>query len=145
MNINDAITKISKDLNISLASIAKAINESPQNFNNKLKRGTLSLNELEAISKALNISFNSSFTIDKKQINITSNSIDNRDVLEFAIFCIERLKVDMKLEGPEAYDLLASKTNVLYSYIIRHYDVLHTLDESYIMKDLKRLVARGGI
>jgi len=145
MNINDAITKISKDLNISLASIARAIDESPQNFNNKLKRGTLSLNELEAISKALNISFNSSFTIDKKQINVTSNSIENRDVLEFAIFCIERLKVDMKLEGAEAYELLASKTNVLYSYIIRHYDVLHTLDENYIMKDLKKLVARGGV
>jgi len=145
MNINDTILKISKELNISIASIARSINESPQNFNNKLKRGSLSLEELEAIAKTLNINFNSSFTVNNEKLNITSNSIENKDVLEFSIFCIERLKDNMMISGIEAYELLAEKTNVLYSYIIRHYDVLHTLDETYILDDLRRLVYRGGV
>jgi len=141
MNINDLVYDLSKSMNISLAKIAKAINQSPQNFNNKLKRGTLSLNELEQIADALNIDFSISYTLPNKKLSFRNNNIVDNNILEFCVFCIEKLKDDLKLDGQEAYDLLSEQTNLLYPYIVKNYEVLHTQGEQYIINDLKEVLS----
>lgn len=141
MIINELVYKISKETNTSLSSIARLINESPQNFNNKLKRGTLSLTEFEQITKALNIDINITLTLKDNRILTNNNeAIINEDVLEFCIFCIEKLKDELNVTGKEVYLLLSEKTHLLYSYITKNYDVLHTQDEKYIVNDLKEIL-----
>ena len=146
MQINDLIYRLAKETNMSLADIARSINESPQNFSNKLKRGTLSLDEFQKIANALNIDFNVSFKLkDNSIISLSDSTIDNDEVLEFCIFCIEKLKEDLKISGVEAYSLLAEQTDLLYSYIAKNFDVLHTQGEKYIVNDLKEILSKQEI
>ena len=146
MKINDLIYSLAKEENISLASIARLINESPQNFNNKLKRGTLSLDEFNKIAEALGIEFNVSFKLkNNKKISINSVKIPNEDILEFCIFCIEKLKDDLGISGKEAYDLLTKKTDLLYTYIVDNFDSLHSQGEGYIVDDIKDVLKRKQV
>lgn len=48
-------------IDVSLSEVARRIGQTPQNFNKKLKRDTLSLKELIAIADVLNVSFEQSF------------------------------------------------------------------------------------
>ena len=140
MNINELVYDLAKIMHISLAQMARAINQSPQNFNNKLKRGTLSLNELSEIAEALNIDFCLSYDTPYKKISFRNNSIINSDILEFCIFCIEKLKENINISGEEVYELLANQTNILYPYIVKNYEILHTQGEQYIINDLKEVL-----
>lgn len=146
MNINSIIYALAREENLSIASIARLINMSPQNFNNKLKRNSLSLEDFNNIAKALNIDFDVSFKLkNNKTISINDQNIKDDNVLEFCIFCIERLKDELNITGKEAYDMLANKTNILYSYISKNYEVLHTQGEEYIINDLKDVLNKTGV
>lgn len=143
MNINEIVYDLAKQMNISLASIARAIHQSPQNFSNKLSRGTLSLKELGEIAEAFNLDFSISYGIEgNNKLLFRRNSIVNVDILEFVVFCIEKLKDDMKISGVDAYKTLTEKTNILYPYIVKNYEVLHTQGEQYIVNDLKEVMER---
>jgi transcriptional regulator with XRE-family HTH domain len=48
---------------ITLAELARRINQTPQNFNAKLKRNTLSVEELTEIATVLNASFEQYFIL----------------------------------------------------------------------------------
>ena len=50
-------------MNISVAELARRIGQTPQNFNKKLKRETVTLDELKAIADALDIKFEQVFTL----------------------------------------------------------------------------------
>ena len=63
------------------------------------------------------------------------------DTLEFAIFCIENVAKRLGISGSDAYDLLTSGDDVLDSYIVKHYDALHTQDKDYIIDDV---LDKGG-
>lgn len=145
MQINTIVYDISKSMNIPLADIARAINQSPQNFNNKLRRGTLSLNELEQIADVLNINFSINYELPNKKVTLKKENIENSNVLDFAIFCIEGLKDKLHKSGKETYDLLTSLTNILYQYIVYNYEILHTQGEDYIMDDLLKVLKDKGI
>ena len=140
MNINSIVYDISKSMNISLASIARSINQSPQNFSNKIRRGTLSLNELEQIANNLNIDFSINYELPHRKISLRNNSIANKEILEFAIFCIEKLRKEIGISGKDAYNLLSEQTTILYQYIVKNYEVLHTQGEEYIINDLKEVL-----
>lgn len=140
MNINSIVYDISKSMNISLASIARSINQSPQNFSNKIRRGTLSLNELEQIANNLNIDFSINYELPHRKISLRNNSIANNEILEFAIFCIEKLRKEIGISGKDAYNLLSEQTTLLYQYIVKNYEVLHTQGEEYIINDLKEVL-----
>ena len=56
--------------------------------------------------------------------------------LEFSIFCIENLALKMHMKPRDTYDILAKKTDLLQTYIIPSYDVLHTQDKEYIVNDI---------
>jgi transcriptional regulator with XRE-family HTH domain len=57
------IRELCEKKNISLAELARRIGQSPQNFNKKLKRGTVSFEEMMEIAKALNVKFEQAFVL----------------------------------------------------------------------------------
>ena len=65
--------------------------------------------------------------------------------LEFSIFCIENLALRMRMKPRDAYDMLAKKTDLLQTYIVPSYDVLHTQDKEYIVNDIIDALRMKGI
>ena len=65
--------------------------------------------------------------------------------LEFSIFCIENLALRMHMKPRDAYDMLAKKTDLLQTYIVPSYDVLHTQDKEYIVNDIIDALRMKGI
>lgn len=63
MTTSDMVIQLCEKLNISIAELSRRIGQSPQNFNKKLKRNTVNLDELIAIADALGITFEQSFTL----------------------------------------------------------------------------------
>ena len=60
------------------------------------------------------------------------------------MFCIENLAAKLGIDGAKAYELLTEKTDVLHSYIIPAYDVLHTQGKAYIVEDLLEVLRERG-
>ncbi len=50
-------------MNISISELARRIGQSPQNFNKKLKRGTVSSKEMVEIARALNVEYEQVFIL----------------------------------------------------------------------------------
>lgn len=74
MTTSDMVRELCEKMNISLAELCRRIGQTPQNFNKKLKRGTVSLDELLAIANALGIMFEQGFTLpDGQSIKIFSD------------------------------------------------------------------------
>lgn len=48
---------------VSLSELARRINQTPQNFNTKLKRNTITQNELNQIAKALDATYEQYFVL----------------------------------------------------------------------------------
>lgn len=57
--------------NISLAELCRRIGQTPQNFNKKLKRETVSSEEMKTIAEALNVKYEQAFVLaDGEKIGI---------------------------------------------------------------------------
>ena len=63
MITSDMIRDLCKWENISLAELCRRIGQSPQNFNKKLQRGTVSVEEMIVIADVLGVKFEQSFTL----------------------------------------------------------------------------------
>ena len=63
MKTSDMIKELCNKKNISLSELARRIGQTPQNFNKKLKRETVTLDELKAIADALDIKFEQAFIL----------------------------------------------------------------------------------
>ena len=63
MTTSDMIRKLCKKQNISLAELCRRIGQTPQNFNKKLKRGTVSFDEMMAIAEALEVGYEQAFVL----------------------------------------------------------------------------------
>lgn len=63
MTTSDLIRELCDKLNISLAELCRRIGQTPQNFNKKLKRGTVSFEEMIAIAEAVNVSYEQAFVL----------------------------------------------------------------------------------
>lgn len=57
------IKELCEQMNISVSELARRIGQTPQNFNKKLQRETVTLDELKAIADALDIKFEQVFTL----------------------------------------------------------------------------------
>lgn len=57
MTTSDLIRWLCKDKDISLAELARRIGKSPQNFHQKLKRGTLTIEELDMTVNELGLDY----------------------------------------------------------------------------------------
>ena len=64
--------------------------------------------------------------------------------LTFVVFILHALGQHWNMTTPEVYDILNS-TGILDDYIIKCYDVLHTLGKEYIVEDITELVREKGI
>lgn len=65
--------------------------------------------------------------------------------LEFAIFCIENLSMELGIDATEVYDMLTRSSDILYSYIVPCYEPLHSQGKGYIMDDLKQVMRERGL
>lgn len=63
MTISDMIKELCVKMNISISELSRRIGQTPQNFNKKLKRNTVTLEELIEVANALDVYFEQSFTL----------------------------------------------------------------------------------
>lgn len=61
MTTSDMIRKLCEKQNISLAELCRRIGQTPQNFNKKLQRGTVSFEEMMKIAEALDVGYKQAF------------------------------------------------------------------------------------
>lgn len=63
MTTSNMVIELCKKMNISISELARHIGQSPQNFNKKLKRGTVSSKEMVEIARALNVEYEQVFIL----------------------------------------------------------------------------------
>lgn len=63
MTTSDMVRELCEKQDISLAELCRRINQTPQNFNKKLKRGTVSFEEMMAIADALDVRYEQAFVL----------------------------------------------------------------------------------
>lgn len=61
MTTSDMVRRLCEKKDISLAELCRRIGQTPQNFNKKLKRGTVSFEEMLSIAEALNVRYDQAF------------------------------------------------------------------------------------
>lgn len=73
MTTSDMVRELCDKKNISLAELCRRIGQTPQNFNKKLKRGTISSEEMVKIADVLNIRYEQVFILsDNQKIGINN-------------------------------------------------------------------------
>ena len=73
MTTPDMIRELCEKQNISLAELCRRIGQTPQNFNKKLQRGTVSFEEMIKIAEALEVGYEQAFVFpDGSEIKIGS-------------------------------------------------------------------------
>lgn len=72
-------------------------------------------------------------------------AITNLNELEFAIFCIENIAARLGISARNVYDALARKSDILNSYIVSEYEMLHTQDKDYIIDDILDVMREEGM
>lgn len=63
MTTSDMIRTLCEKQNISLAELCRRIGQTPQNFNKKLKRGTVSFDEMVEIAEAVGVEYEQAFVL----------------------------------------------------------------------------------
>lgn len=73
MKSSDMVRRLCEESNISISELARRIGQSPQNLSKKLKRDTLTTDEMIEIANALDVKFEQAFTLeDGARIEITN-------------------------------------------------------------------------
>ena len=63
MTTSDMVRELCVKQNISLAELCRRIGQTPQNFNKKLQRGTVSFEEMMKIAEALGVGYEQEFVL----------------------------------------------------------------------------------
>lgn len=71
--------------------------------------------------------------------------IDNIEVLEYVLFCIEGIAEKIGKDGGKVYRMLTENSDILNSYIVPVYDVLHTQGKDYIVEDILDVMRKRGL
>lgn len=72
-------------------------------------------------------------------------NIKDSKELEFAIFCIENVANFLRKDAGEVYKMLTEDSNILNSYIIAEYEMLHTQSKEYIVNDIVDFMKERGV
>ncbi len=64
--------------------------------------------------------------------------------LDFATFCIGNLAARLNIPQRDVYNQLKA-SGILYDYIIKGYDVLHTFSKEYLMNDIISYMNEKGV
>ena len=73
------------------------------------------------------------------------SAIKNIDELEFVLFCIDGIAAKTGKTTEAVYSALAENSNILNSYIVSNYDILHTQGKDYIIDDILRIMEEEGV
>ncbi len=76
---------------------------------------------------------------------VHGGEIPNSRALEFVIFCIENISLRLNIDARRVYDALAKKSDILNSYIVPEYEILHTQGKDYIIDDILELMEERGV
>ena len=76
---------------------------------------------------------------------LDNSKITSTDELEFAVFCIENIAIKLGKNAEEVYQALTEKSDILNSYIVSEYEMLHTQGKDYIVDDIISLMEERGI
>ena len=71
--------------------------------------------------------------------------IQSSKELEFAVFCIENVAQRLQVDAEQVYAALTEKSDILHSYIVPEYDILHTQSKNYIVDDILQVMRERGI
>lgn len=71
--------------------------------------------------------------------------IQNEKELEFAIFCIENIALYLGVDAEKVYEALTVKSDILNSYIVPGYEMLHTQGKDYIVEDIVAVMKERGV
>lgn len=63
MKTSDMIRRLCEQMNISVSELARRLDQSPQNFGKKLKRETITLEELKTIADVMDVKFVQAFIL----------------------------------------------------------------------------------
>lgn len=73
MTTSDMIRELCDRMNISLAELCRRIGQTPQNFNKKLQRGTVSFEGMAKIAEVLEVGYEQAFVLqDGEKIEINN-------------------------------------------------------------------------
>ena len=74
MTTSDMIRELCMKQNISLTELCRRIGQTPQNFNKKLQRGTVSFEEMMKIAESLDVGYEQAFVFQNgEKIQIAKN------------------------------------------------------------------------
>ena len=74
-----------------------------------------------------------------------TKAIENRNELGFAVFCIETVAATLGMNATLVFDALTKESDLLYSYIVPLYPVLHTQGKEYIANDIIGVMRERGV
>lgn len=81
----------------------------------------------------------------EKNQNQATERIKNSRELEFAVFCIENVAVSLGVDAEKVYLALTERSDILHSYIVPEYEVLHTQSKEYIVRDILDVMKERGV
>ena len=67
----------------------------------------------------------------------------NRDTMEFVVYMIHRCANQWNLSPARVYQKL-KQSGCIGSYLVPHYDVLHTQSSEYVLTDIEEYLRRRG-
>lgn len=68
----------------------------------------------------------------------------NKNSLSFVIYMIHRCANQWGLPPSKVYQML-EESGCIQSYLVPHYDVLHTQSSRYVMDDIQQYLQKRGI
>ena len=76
---------------------------------------------------------------------LAGEKIKNSNELEFAVFCIENVATKLNVNAERVYQAFTEKSDILNSYIVPEYEILHTQSREYIVNDLLEVMKERGV
>ena len=68
----------------------------------------------------------------------------NKDSLAFVIYMIHRCANQWNLTPAKVYQML-EETGCIQTYLVPHYEVLHTQSSGYVLEDIQQYLQRRGV
>lgn len=75
MTTSNMVRQLCEKMNISQAELCRRIGQTPQNFNKKLQRGTISFEEMIKIAEVLEVEYKQVFVLPNGETIVAGNNI----------------------------------------------------------------------
>ena len=68
----------------------------------------------------------------------------NKESLSFVVYMIHRCANQWKMSPSKVYQMLET-TGCIQTYLVPHYDVLHTQSSEYVLEDIQQFLQKRGV